>query len=286
VVAVDKPAGPTSHDVVARVRRAMPRRTRVGHAGTLDPFATGLLTVLVGGATRLAPFLVDAEKEYEAVLRLGERSGTGDPEGPLSPGGEVPSRVALEAALAGMVGERLQRVPALSAVKVDGEPLYRRARRGEALDAPERPVRIHEIVLLESRLEDPAGAWGRIRVRCGKGTYIRQLAVDVGEALGCGAWCRELRRLRVGGVTLDGALAPGDVRPGDGLEPGAALGHMRARELTGAEVREVTHGRPVPPGPLDPGPDEAVRLMHRGRLVAVARPGCGGGLAPRVVLAP
>src|SRR5215470_7691989 len=175
---VDKPAGPTSHDVVARIRGRLGRRTRVGHAGTLDPFATGLLVVLVGRATRLARYLSDLDKTYRAAVRFGATSPTGDPEGPVEEMGPPPERAAVERAVAGLVGPSVQRVPAFAAVKVGGQPLYRSARRGEAAERPERPIVVHE-----ARLEayDAGAGVADLVVRCSKGTYLRQIAVDLGE---------------------------------------------------------------------------------------------------------
>ncbi len=162
---VDKPAGPTSHDVVAGVRRRLGgRKVKVGHAGTLDPFATGLLVVLVGRATRLAPYLSGLDKSYLATVRLGATSATGDPEGPVLETGEPPARERVEAVLPVFLGRQRQRVPAMSAVKVDGERLYRRVRRGEEVEPPEREIVIHELALVD----DPDGA-GRTRSRSRSG---------------------------------------------------------------------------------------------------------------------
>jgi tRNA pseudouridine55 synthase len=275
---VDKPAGPTSHDVVARVRRGLPRGVKVGHAGTLDPFATGLLLVLVGRATRLTPYLSGLDKAYLADVALGTVSATGDPEGPLTRTGEAPPRERIEAALPGFLGPQRQRVPAFAAVKVGGERLYRRARRGEAVEAPERDVVIHRLELVD---HDAERGVARLLVECSKGTYLRQLAIDLGERLGCGAHCAALRRLRVGPVDLEDAVAPEEVGPEGGLDPLRALAHLPRRELAPDEVRLVAHGRPVPAGEvLVPGP---VALAAAGRLVAVAE-GRGGALRPSVVL--
>ncbi|MGD9694608.1 MAG: tRNA pseudouridine(55) synthase TruB [Thermoleophilia bacterium] len=273
---VDKPAGPTSHDVVAAARRRLPRRTKVGHCGTLDPFATGLLVLAVGRATRLVPYLTALDKTYLATLRTGFTSETGDPEGPVEPAGAPASAGDLSALLPTFLGRTRQRVPAYSAVKVDGERLYRRARRGEAVEAPEREIEIHEIALAEDRGD---GVFA-VAVRCGKGTYIRQLAADIGEALGCGAYLTELRRTAVGAMSVEDAVAPDEVAAEGGLDPLSGLGHLARRELTEAEARDVAHGRPVPGGG---GGGDPVALVRDGRLVAVARPSCGA-LRPAVVL--
>ncbi len=277
---VDKPAGPTSHDVVATVRRRLGRRVKVGHAGTLDPFATGLLVVLVGRATRLAPYLVALEKTYTADVALGATSASGDPEGPIAPGGPVPEREEVEAVLPQFVGAVRQRVPALAAVKVDGERLYRRTRRGEQVERPEREIVIHALELAGF---DAASGTARVRVRCGSGTYVRQLAVDIGERLGCGGYCAALRRTAVGDLRVEDAVAPEAVGPAGGLDPLAALGHLPRRDLSPDEARAAGHGRPVPAPEEYEGP---VALAAGGRLVAVARPGDGGLLRPEVVLLP
>jgi tRNA pseudouridine55 synthase len=271
---VDKPAGPTSHDVCAAVRRRLGRRARVGHAGTLDPFATGLLLVLVGGATRLAAYLAGLDKTYLATVRTGWISATGDPEGPVTRAGEPATAEAVREALAALVGPQRQRVPAHSAVKVGGERLYRRARRGERVMPPERDIVVHEAELVE----DLGGGVFVVRVRASKGTYLRRLAEDLGERLGCGAYCLALRRTAVGTIGVEGAVAPDDVGPEGGLEPAEALAHLPRRELTAEEALGVGHGRPVAGAQTGP-----VALMREGRLVAVAL-GDGGLLRPAVVL--
>ncbi|MCU0307815.1 MAG: tRNA pseudouridine(55) synthase TruB [Thermoleophilia bacterium] len=273
---VDKPAGPTSHDVVAGVRRRLGgRAVKVGHAGTLDPFATGLLVLLSGRATRLAPYLVGLDKAYLATVRLGATSDTGDPEGPVREVAPPPPAVAVRGAVAGMAGAQRQRVPAYSAVKVGGERLYRRARRGEAVEAPERDVTVHAIDLLGY---DEALGLAELEVVVSTGTYVRQIAADLGERLGCGGYCQALRRTRVGALAVGDAAAPDAVPPAGRLAPARALAHLPARELTPAEAAAVAHGRPVP-GEGD-GP---VALVVGGDLVAVAEP-AGEVLRPRVVL--
>jgi tRNA pseudouridine55 synthase len=273
---VDKPAGPTSHAVVAQVRRALGPGVKAGHAGTLDPFATGLLVVPVGRATRLVPYLADLDKTYEATVRLGWTSATGDPEGPVARAGPPPEREEVEAALAGFVGPGVQRVPELAAVKVGGVPLHRRVRRGERIERPERRIVVHGIDLLEHRADGRI----RVRVRCGKGTYIRQLAVDIGDRLGCGGYCAALRRTAVGALRVEDASAPGGVRTGEALSPLEALAHLPVRELDDAEAAGVAHGRPVAGDAEGP-----VALVAGGRLAAVAEPDGAGTLRPRVVLA-
>jgi len=195
---VNKPPGPTSHDVVARVRRLLPRRTKVGHTGTLDPFAGGVLVLGVGPATRLAPHVSEGAKQYRAEVTFGATSTTDDVEGELTPtGAAVPREADLAAVLGEFVGQIDQVPPAHSAVHVDGRRAYELARRGEAVDLPARPVRIDALELLGC-----ADGRAVIRIDCGKGTYIRALARDLGRRLGCGAYCSALTRTRVGPFTL------------------------------------------------------------------------------------
>src|SRR3954452_24683201 len=198
VVLYPKPAGVTSHDVVAKVRRRLSeeagRRVRVGHAGTLDPFATGLLLILIGSATRAQRFLMALPKTYRAVARLGWTSTTGDRDGELVETGRVPSSLALP------VGDMLQRPPAFSAVKVGGESLYRKARRGEAVEGAPRPVTVHRFEQLW-RDGDRVG----LELEVSWGTYVRQLVADLGDA-----YCEELERTAVGSFRLEdaGAFVP------------------------------------------------------------------------------
>jgi tRNA pseudouridine55 synthase len=276
---VDKPAGPTSHDIVATVRRALGGRgAKVGHAGTLDPFATGLLVLMVGRATRLAPYLSGLDKTYLATLRTGFTSESGDTEGPVRAAGDPATAGEVADVLPAFIGRQRQRVPALSAVKVDGERLYRRTRRGEAATPPEREVEVSGL-----RVVDDAGdGVVTLEVRCGSGTYVRSLAADIGERLGCGAYLTALRRTRVGGLSVDDAVSPEDVAPGGGLDPLRALAHLPGRELTAAEEAAVSHGGRVADRGLR---EEAVALTRNGRLVAVAAPDGEGALRPSVVIA-
>ena len=277
-ILVDKPAGPTSHDVVATCRRAL-GKPRTGHTGTLDPFATGLMVILVGRATRIAPFISGLDKTYLAGVRLGERSESGDPEGPITEGGTPPDEAALRDALAAMVGEIPQQVPALSAVKVEGERLYARTRRGEQVERPTRMVVVERADLVSY---DPMTGHALVEIRCGSGTYVRQLAADLGERLGCGAYCHDLRRTEVGALSVAGAITPDEVRPGCGVDPVEVLGHLPRVELDERAAADVRHGRAVagaPDGALGP-----VALVHDGALLAVAEPS-EGRLKPRVVLA-
>ncbi|MBM3633815.1 MAG: tRNA pseudouridine(55) synthase TruB [Actinobacteria bacterium] len=274
---VDKPAGPTSHDVVATCRRAL-GGPRTGHTGTLDPFATGLMVILVGRATRLAPFISGLDKTYLAGLRLGARSESGDPDGPITAGGPPPDEAGLRDALSAMVGESRQQVPALSAVKVDGERLYALTRRGEQVERPTRTVVVERADLVSY---DPMTGHALVELRCGPGTYIRQLAADVGERLGCGAYCHELRRTDVGSLSVSGAIALDQLAPGCGMEPIEVVGHLPRVDLDDRAAADIAHGRRVqgaPPGEVGP-----IALAHHGELLAVAE-AADGVLKPRVVL--
>src|SRR5919112_2465171 len=189
VLLVSKPAGVTSHDVVARVRGRLGRGVKVGHAGTLDPFATGLLLVLVGQATRVQRFLMALPKTYRAVARLGWISDSGDRDGQLERTGRMPERLAIP------VGDLLQRPPAFSAVKVGGERLYKKARRGEAVEAQPRPVTVYRADLLSSSDER-----AEIEIECSSGTYVRSLIADLRDA-----YCDELRRTAIGDFRVEDA---------------------------------------------------------------------------------
>jgi len=277
VLLIDKPEGFTSHDVVARVRRSLrPSVGKVGHAGTLDPFATGLLVVLVGRGTKLARFFVDLPKEYECTVRFGVRSDTGDLTGELTETGATTTRAVVDEIVPGFIGRILQSVPMTSAVKVDGERLYKKAHRGEVVETPVKEVEIESIDVLEF---DEAVQTMRCRIACSKGTYVRQLAIDIGEAVGAGAHLTQLARTAVGELRLDEARTLADfedavaARPeGDEHIPGlvpaaAALGFMPGIELSAAQVTAVRNGARLPGGPQEP-----VRLTFRGELVAIYGP--------------
>ena len=254
---VDKPAGITSHDVVARVRRERPG-LKVGHAGTLDPFATGLLIVLLGRATRLQRYLLELPKTYVAEARLGWRSTTGDPDGELTETGRVPERLELPS------GEITQRPPMTSAVKVGGERLYRKARRGESVTTPERTVRIHR-----SELLDAGEGRARFEIECSSGTYVRTLIETLGDA-----YCSALRRTAIGPF---GVPSGGDRE----LVLDELLARLPERELDAGEAERAGHGVAVE---ARGAAGERFRLTHGGRVIAVARRD-GENLRPEVVLA-
>jgi tRNA pseudouridine55 synthase len=201
---VDKPAGLTSRDVVNRVQSLLPRKTRIGHAGTLDPLATGVLIVCVGAATRLVEYIQRMDKEYLAEFTLGAASDTDDALGqitPTPPVPPIPDQRAIESALRTFVGEILQTPPQFSAAKRDGRRAYKLARRGEEFSLSAKPVQIHAIELLGFQFPEL-----RLRIHCGKGTYIRSIARDLGAVLGCGGYVRSLRRTRIGPFLAQNAL--------------------------------------------------------------------------------
>lgn len=282
VLLVDKPAGVSSFGAISRLRRAYGRR--LGHTGTLDPFATGLLVVLHGRATRLAPLLADGEKRYIATVRFGATSTTDDPEGEVAETGARTDRAALLAALPTQTGEIEQIPPAASAVHVDGERAYRRFRRGEDVTVPSRRVIVHGIDLMRF---DDATQTAELDVRCGSGTYVRSIARDLGAALGCGAHLTALRRTAVGPFDVDAAAAPDAIaaaEPGTvaWLPPAAAAAALPQRHLEPAELDAVRHGRAVPAAVGETGP---VALLADGELIAIGDV-ADLSIRPRIVLEP
>jgi tRNA pseudouridine55 synthase len=261
VVLFDKPAGITSHDVVARVRKRLSdpaHPVKVGHAGTLDPFATGLLLVLVGRATRVQRFLMALPKSYETVARLGWTSTTGDPEGELLEGRIPPEPLVLP------TGRLRQRPPAYSAVKIGGERAYAKARRGEAVETAEREVLVTRFEQLW-REGDRAG----LAIECSSGTYVRSLVADLGDA-----YCAELRRTAIGPFSVaeadDERIVPLD----------DALSFLPEQRLEGEDARRAAHGVAV--GGAGIAAQAHVRLTDAGGLIAIAEPREGGTLKPVV----
>ncbi len=269
VLPVDKPVGPTSHDVVQVARRSLGER-RIGHTGTLDPFASGLMLLCVGRATRIAEFLTGLDKSYEAVARLGCSTDTLDRDGRVvaeSDGWKELGEERLRDALAPFVGTILQVPPQFSARKVEGEAMHRRARRGERVDLPPREVTIYELELLEVRLPDI-----RIRVRCSSGTYVRALARDLGDALGVGAHLTDLRRTSVGAFDVGHALGVDDLKDDASvasawLSPLQALAHLPLVRVDEEAMRALGMGRKIT---VDaPGPSPSVVAAFEDTLVAV-----------------
>ena len=253
---VDKPAGVTSHDVVAEIRRE--RGGKVGHAGTLDPFATGLLVVLLGRATRLQRYLLEPPKTYRATARLGWRSSTADPDGELTETGRIPQRLTLP------TGEIEQRLPMTSAVKVGGERLYRKAHRGEEVETPTRRVTIHRAELVESDVDQAT-----FEIECSSGTYVRTLIETLEDA-----YCSALRRVAVGHLTVP-ERSPNEITVEE------LMSFLPEVALDAIEAERVSHGVAVE---RDAGAPQPLRLVHDRRLIAIARPD-GENLRPEVVLA-
>lgn len=207
VLLIDKPAGITSFGVVARVRRKLSeqlgKKAKVGHTGTLDPFATGLMIIVTGKECRNAGNYSKLDKVYEATIRLGETSSTGDPEGEITPvSGEQPQLSDVQAALEQFTGEITQRPPIFSAIKINGRRAYDLARKGEVVEMPERKVMIYSLQILDYTYPEL-----KIRVHVSSGTYIRTLADDIGKALRTGAYCSELRRTKIANYSVDDAEA-------------------------------------------------------------------------------
>ncbi|MEG1858325.1 MAG: tRNA pseudouridine(55) synthase TruB [Pseudoflavonifractor sp.] len=221
IIVMDKPEGWTSHDVVAKIRGILHEK-RVGHAGTLDPMATGVLPVFVGRATRAVEFAAETGKEYRAVLRLGITTDTQDSTGTILTQRPVTCTPAeVEAALAPFRGDILQLPPMYSALKRDGKCLYELARQGKTVERDLRPITIYELELEDREL--PPGPEYHLRIRCSKGTYIRTLCHDIGEALGCGGVMSALRRTEAAGFTLENAITMDQLQAAAGTGAAADL---------------------------------------------------------------
>jgi tRNA pseudouridine55 synthase len=296
LLVVDKPAGPTSFDVVARVRRALGVR-KAGHAGTLDPAATGVLVVCLEDAVRLQHYLTDGDKGYRATIAFGAATDTEDAEGRVTAEGD-PSGLGeaeVRAALTRFVGEIEQVPPMFSAVRVGGRRLHEAARAGEEVARAPRRVRVDALELLSLGPVEAGRRAAVVDVRCGKGTYVRTLAADLGRALGVPAHLAGLRRTRSSGFGLELAISL------DELERRVQEGHPEAvlerviplaraldlpeARLAAAEARDLAHGRSIPAG-TQPEGTQMRAVDEAGRLVAVCAVR-GGRLRPlRVFLTP
>ncbi|WP_218121531.1 tRNA pseudouridine(55) synthase TruB [Tessaracoccus flavus] len=279
MVIVDKPSGITSHQVVGRLRRLLGTR-KIGHAGTLDPMATGVLILGVNRATRLLGHLALHDKRYVATVRLGESSPTDDADGDVVPVADAShlTRQEIDAALGAQRGDVLQIPSSVSAIKVDGVRSYSRVRKGETVELKARPVTISALDVLSVR---PGGATVDVEldVECSSGTYVRAIARDLGAALGVGGHLTALRRTRIGGYSLDDAVALGDEAPSLMSMAEAARRSFPVVHLTADQARDVTFGRPLaldvpgrPTGLLSPG----------GELLALYEPS-GSGARPVAV---
>ncbi len=287
LIVVDKPGGMTSHDVVARIRR-LARTRRVGHGGTLDPMATGVLVIGVGRATRLLTYVIGAGKSYTATIRLGQATVTDDAEGDVIAAASTVGVTddAVRAALAALTGDIDQVPSAVSAIKINGERAYKRVREGESVELPARRVTVSRLDVLAIRRDSPDVVDVDVDVTCSSGTYIRAIARDAGLALGVGGHLTALRRTAVGGFTLAEAVTLDELerRAPDvvDLPLDAADRFFPRRDATSEEARTLSHG-----GPLDPagiagpyavfGPD--------GGLIAIVSERDGRARA-EIVLAP
>jgi tRNA pseudouridine55 synthase len=285
VLPFDKPVGPTSHDIVAAARRGLHTR-RVGHTGTLDPFASGLMLLCIGRATRIAEYLSGTDKTYSATVRLGVATDTDDHTGTVTGSAESGhvDHTAVEAALDRLRGSIMQVPPAYSAKKLGGERAYSAARAGRLLTLQAVPVRVHELTIVAFEPPDL-----RLHVRCSTGTYIRAIARDIGADLGVGAHLIALRRTAVGNISVDSALQAGDLGSSAAvlqrlLSPARAIDVLRVmplRDITADEVGSIRHGGAVPAPAELAG---TVALVNNGELIAIAEAG-GGAVRPRKVLA-
>ncbi|MFG1778371.1 tRNA pseudouridine(55) synthase TruB [Micromonospora sp. NPDC049048] len=289
LIVVDKPGGMTSHDVVARIRR-LARTRRVGHGGTLDPMATGVLVIGVGRATRLLTYVIGAHKSYTATVRLGQATVTDDAEGDViatTPAGQVVTDEAIRAALTALTGEIDQVPSAVSAIKIDGQRAYKRVREGESVELPARRVTVSRLELLAVRRDTPDVVDVDIDVTCSSGTYIRAIARDAGLALGVGGHLTALRRTAVGNFALAEAAtldelaerAPEVVN----LPLAAAADRFFPRRDAGAdEAKVLSHGGPLDPAGI-PGPYAV--FGPDGGLIAIVSERDGRARA-EIVLAP
>jgi tRNA pseudouridine55 synthase len=285
VLLLDKPPGFSSTQALARAKRLLGAK-KGGHTGTLDPFATGLLPLVFGEATKFSRFLIDSRKSYDAVLELGLETTSGDPEGEIVARREVrvsPERV--DEVLASFLGRQSQLPPMHSALHVNGRRLYEYARAGEEVERVPRDIEIHSIRRLAFE-----GARLAIAVECSKGTYIRALAMDIGRSLGCGASLTALRRTSVGPFGLEGAASlqaieddPGKARE-DLMPPEALVGGLARREASGEEAKRFGHGQAIDAGLVSEGAEVAV-FDPAGRFVGVGSVRAGGRLAPLRLMA-
>ena len=303
LIVIDKPGELTSHDVVARVRHILHER-RIGHTGTLDPFATGLLVLLLGKATRLAQFLSGEDKEYDAIIRLGYATDTGDRtgtriDGPNAAHLENLSAQEIETALGGLRGWIDQVPPMYSAKKRGGEKLYELARRGEMVDREPVRVCIHEFTaikpdgqLFKNNLDGTFDF--RAHVVCSSGTYVRTLAEDFGKRLSVSAHLAELRRIRVGDFRVESAVTLDDLKTNFAEEslgsfvvpPSAALSKLPFLHLSGQDVRNASHGREVKVATSEWADGENVKMCDADdQLIAIGRYDASAQLLhPHVVL--
>jgi tRNA pseudouridine55 synthase len=280
VLLLDKPIGFTSNDALQKARRLF-SAAKGGHTGTLDPLATGLLPLCFGEATKFSADLLDADKTYEAVLKLGVTTDSGDAEGKVTATSTVNTEKAVILKLLPQFTGDIQQIPPMhSALKRNGRPLYELARQGIEVEREARAVTIHAIDLL-----DFAGDALTLRVACSKGTYIRVLAADIGAALGCGAHLTALRRTRVGDLDLEGAVTLAEL---EGLDETGRINHLKPVDallhtlpiltVEGEAAQRFSHGNPVD---LPPGLSGKIRVYENGKLIGIGEPGSGDRLWPK-----
>lgn len=279
VINIDKPYDVTSRDVVDHVQRLV-RPARAGHAGTLDPLATGVLVVCVGGATRLIEFVQERPKSYVGTFLLGRSSETEDVESPVTelPAAPIPSRDELTAVFPQFLGEILQRPPAYSALKVGGRRAYALARRGEHVELEPRPIVVHRLELV--RYDYPELV---LQIDCGSGTYVRSLGRDIAAALGTAAVMSALRRTAIGSFTVETACQlqelTAETLEDRLLPPVRAVEHLPTVQLSPAQIEEIAHGRAIQAVPCGPGP-YAAAVDASGNLLATLRTIRPGLLSP------
>jgi tRNA pseudouridine55 synthase len=287
LIVVDKPAGMTSHDVVSRVRRIAKTR-RVGHGGTLDPMATGVLVLGVGRATRLLTYVIGSDKRYAGTIRLGQSTVTDDAEGEVttSTPADAVQDAAIRAGVAALTGEIMQVPSAVSAIKINGQRSYKRVRAGEEVEHAARPVTVSRFDILAISRDTPGVVDVDVDVACSSGTYIRALARDLGTALGVGGHLTALRRTAVGGFTLADALTLEQLAERDdpvGLDLAAAAGRYFARrDADEQEAAVLAHGGPLAPAGI---PGAYAVFAPDGAVIAIVRERDGRARA-EVVLAP
>ena len=290
LVVVDKPAGWTSHDVVARVRRLSGTR-KVGHAGTLDPMATGVLVLGVEKATRLLTYVVGADKDYTATIRLGATTTTDDAEGEVTSMTDAAgvTREAIDAVVASLTGLIQQRPSAVSAIKVGGRRAYARVRSGEEVELAARPVTVHRFEILDlERDADAAMVDLDVAVTCSSGTYVRALARDLGAALGVGGHLTALRRTRVGGYGLELARTLDELEQNFAWLPmaDAATALLPTRALTDDEVTELSYGRRIELASPTGTPNRPVAAVSRDGTLVALLVDVDGGAKPVLVFEP
>jgi tRNA pseudouridine55 synthase len=267
-VNLNKPPGPTSHDMVATIRRRLPRKTRIGHAGTLDPFASGVLVLCIGRATRLAEFVQNAPKRYRTVIELGATSTTDDPTGERTQTAPAPPPPAerVGQVIGEFLGDIEQTPPAHSAVHVDGQRAYQLARAGQNPQLKARTVTVHAIDIL--RYDYPLL---ELDIRCGCGTYIRSIARDVGQTLGTGGLCKTLQRTAIGDFTINQARDPHDIDlPADLRNPAEVI-DLPKITVAPSHLPAISQGKPLEVE-TDLTPESPAALLDEtGRLIAIAQ---------------